>query len=35
MFEVRVDRVDNKWAGALKIGLTTFDITGKFNLIKG
>ena len=32
MFEVRVDSVDTKWAGAIKIGLTTFDITGIIDL---
>jgi len=36
MFEVRVDSVDTKWAGAIKIGLTTFEIKdGDSNKVAG
>ena len=31
-FEVRIDAVDPKWSGSLKLGLTTFNITGKSGL---
>ncbi len=32
-FEVRIDAVDSKWSGALKIGVTSFSISGMFFIL--